>query len=133
MPALVFAAFTDPHAKSRWFPGEGGFQLIERRMDLREGGREHLSGRWPNGVVSRFDAIYLDVIPDARLVYAYELHLDDRKISVSLVTLGFLATAVGTRLTVTEQGVFLDGYADQGARAGGTAGLLDKLATFLTG
>ena len=73
MPALVFAAFTDPHAKSRWFPGEGGFQLIERRMDLREGGREHLSGRWPNGVVSRFDAIYLDVIPDARLVYAYEL------------------------------------------------------------
>ena len=61
------------------------------------------------------------------------MHLDDRKISVSLATLGCLATAVGTRLTVTEQGVFLDGYADQGARAGGTAGLLDKLATFLTG
>lgn len=37
----------------------------------------------------------------------------------------------GTRLVVTEQGAFLDGYDDSGKREQGTGGLLDGLAKFL--
>ena len=128
-PARVFAAFADPAAKARWFVG--GYETLERFMDVREGGQERLSGRWPNGMVSSFDALYLDVIADRRLVYAYTLHLDDRKISVSLATLSLAAIEGGTRLVLTEQGTFLDGYQDAGAREQGTAGLLGQLAAFL--
>ena len=69
-PARVFAAFADPAAKARWFVGAAGYQTLARTMDVRDGGRERLSGRWPNGTVSSFEAIYLDVIADRRLVYA---------------------------------------------------------------
>ena len=82
----VFKALTDPAAKEKWFAGGDGYTQLARHMDARPGGREHLQGRWATGVVSTFDAIYHDVVPDERIVYSYEMHLDDRKISVSVAT-----------------------------------------------
>ena len=101
-------------------------------MDVSPGGRERLRARWPNGLVTTFDAVYFDVVPGERLVYAYEMHLDDRKISVSLATLEVRPQGEGTVLAVTEQGAFLDGYADSGAREQGTGFLLDRLRAVLT-
>ena len=71
--------------------------------------------------------------PIERLVYAYEMTLDDRKISVSLATLELKPAGTGTRLIVTEQGAFLDGYDDAGARQHGTGMLLDRLGVSLQG
>jgi len=49
----VFKAWSDIDAKSRWFVGPPGvWELVERRMDFRVGGREHVSGRVPNGIVT---------------------------------------------------------------------------------
>lgn len=59
------------------------------------------------------------------------LTLDDRKISVSVATLQLQADGKRTRLIVTEQGAFLDGYDDAGAREHGTGELLDALGTSL--
>jgi uncharacterized protein YndB with AHSA1/START domain len=132
-PAQVFTAFSDPAAKARWFAGGEGYSVLERSLDVRPGGRERVSGRWANGTVSRFDAAYYDVVPNKRLVYAYEMHLDDRKISVSLATLEIEQTAAGTRLLITEQGVFLDGYDDAGMREKGTGMLMNRLAAALDG
>jgi uncharacterized protein YndB with AHSA1/START domain len=70
-------------------------------------------------------------VPDRRIVYAYAMHLDDVKISVSLATIEFAGAGAGTRLVVTEQGAFLDGYDDAGSREHGTGGLLDKLEVAL--
>ena len=78
-----------------------------------------------------FDAVYFDVIENERLVYCYEMHLDDRKISVSVATLQFKAEGKRTRLSVTEQGAFLDGYDDAGSREHGTGELLDALGRAL--
>lgn len=130
-PAAVFRAFADPAAKARWFGG--GAEVLERAIDVRPGGRERVRGRWANGTVSTFDAVYFDVIADERLVYAYEMHLDDRKISVSLATVEMQPHAGGTRIVVTEHGAFLDGYDDAGSRERGTGGLLDRLAASLEG
>ncbi len=70
--------------------------------------------------------------PNERIVYAYEMHLDDRKISVSLATLQAQAGgAQRTKLMVTEQGAFLDGYDDAGSREQGTGFLLDRLGASL--
>jgi uncharacterized protein YndB with AHSA1/START domain len=81
--------------------------------------------------VSRFDALYYDVVPHERLVYAYEMHLDERKISVSLATLELRPAGAGTQLTMTEQGAFLDGYDDARSREHGTNALLDALGASL--
>ncbi|OJY78365.1 MAG: polyketide cyclase [Rhodospirillales bacterium 70-18] len=132
-PALVFRAFTDPAAKARWFAGGEGYELLGHSMDIRPGGRERASGRWASGTVSTFDAVYFDVVANERLVYAYEMHLDDRRISVSLATLQLTPAGAGTRLVVTEQGTFLDGYDDAGAREHGTGMLMDRLGASLAG
>ena len=82
-------------------------------------------------VVSTFDAVYHDVVPNERLVYSYEMHLDDKKISVSLATMQLKAEGGTTTLTVTEQGAFLDDLDDPAQRRGGFEALLDRLATVL--
>ena len=130
--ARVWKALTDPAAKASWFAGSPGeWELLERHMDVRVGGSERLKGRWKSGLVTTFDARYLDVIPSQRLVYSYVMHLNDRKISVSLATMELRAEGARTTLAVTEQGVFLDGYDDAGSREHGTGVLLDLLGASL--
>jgi uncharacterized protein YndB with AHSA1/START domain len=129
--AQVFKALTDPAAKAKWFGAGNGFTPLAREMDARPGGREHLKGRWDSGVVTSFEAVYHDVVPDERLVYAYAMHLDERKISVSLTTFELSSADVGTRLVMTEQGAFLDGYDDAGSRERGSNSLLEALGNSL--
>ena len=128
----VYRALSEEAAKSRWFIGPAGWRLIERVMDFRVGGRERVKGRHESGVVTTFDAVYQDIIPRERIVYTYEMRVDDRKISVSLATLQIKpAGERRAKLLVDEQGAFLDGYNDTGARERGTGDLLDKLGASL--
>ena len=128
----VWQALTDQAMKQKWFGGPSGeWEPIERFMEVREGGRERARGRWRSGMVSTYDAVYHDVVPHERLVYSYVMHLDEKKISVSLATMQLVSEDGGTRLMVTEQGAFLDGYDDAGSREHGTGYLLDRLAESL--
>jgi uncharacterized protein YndB with AHSA1/START domain len=130
--ARVWRALTDETAKAKWFSGTPGrWELLERHMDVRVGGTERVKGRWEGGVVSTFDATYHDIITNQRLVYSYVMHLDDKKISVSLATMQLKAEGSKTTLMVTEQGSFLDGYDDAGSREHGTGFLLDALGASL--
>jgi uncharacterized protein YndB with AHSA1/START domain len=130
-PARVFKAFADPKAKAQWFAGPEDWTQRGRELDFRVGGRERLSGGPKGGQVHSFDALYQDIVPDERIIYSYDMHLDDKRISVSLATIELKPAGAGTRLTFTEQGVFLDGYDDAGSRERGTQGLLDKLGASL--
>ena len=58
----------------------------------------------------------------------YEIYRDDARISVSVATIEFEAAGTGTKLTMTEQGVFLDGLDTPAEREHGTRELLDTLA-----
>jgi len=130
--ARVWLALTDQAAKAKWFgPPPGEYEMLERVMDVREDGRELAKGRFKSGMVTTFEATYHDVIPHERLVYRYTMHLNDKKISVSLATMELKPESGGTRLTVTEQGAFLDGYDDAGSREHGTGYLLDRLGASL--
>src|SRR3974377_450215 len=101
-------------------------------MDSPGGGHERAQGRWEGGVVSTFDAVYHDIVPNERIVYSYTMHLDEKKISVSLAPMQLKPAGSGrTTLKVTEQGAFLDGYDDAGSRERGTGFLLEKLAAAL--
>jgi uncharacterized protein YndB with AHSA1/START domain len=129
--ARVWLALTDETAKSKWFTGP--WELVERHMDVRVGGTERLKGRWEGGTVSDFEATYHDVVPNERLVYSYVMHMNDKKISVSLATMQLKADGAKTTLMVTEQGAFLDGYDDAGSREEGTGHLLDAIGASLEG
>jgi uncharacterized protein YndB with AHSA1/START domain len=130
-PALVFHAFADPAAKARWFRGPSEWERGPQEFDFRVGGRERSSGGPKGGPVHLFNCVYQDIVPNERIVYSYDMHLDQTRISVSLATVEFRPEGKGTRLIFTEQGVFLDGYDDAGSREHGTGWLLDKLGQSL--
>ena len=130
-PTRVFKAWSDPEAKARWFVGPADWRLIERMIDFRVGGMEHLSGRKGNGIVSTFDGHYHDIVPNRRIIYSYDMRLDQKHISVSLATVELKVEGAGTKLTFTEQAVFLDGYDDSGSRERGTHILLEQLGAEL--
>jgi len=126
-PARVFAAFADEQQKAKWFARGEGLELVSRSFDFRVGGKENASGRWKTGMVSHFDAVYHDIVPDQRIIYSYVMHLDDRKISVSQACIEITPDGEGARLVLTEHGDFLDGYDDAGSREHGTNFLMDAL------
>ena len=126
-PSRVFAAWADPAAKARWFgdPGQGGGDF---ELDFRVGGREFNRGTVPGGGQSfTYEARFEDIVPDERIVYSYDMHLDETRISVSLGTVELKPAEAGTRLVYTEQGAFLDGHDTPQSREQGTGSLLDAL------
>lgn len=130
-PAKLYAAFATKDGKERWFAGPIGWDVTKREFDFRVGGKEAVGGKFPNGNTTMFDATYFDIVPNERIVYSYTMHLNGNKISVSLATLEISADGSGSKLVMTEQGAFLDGYDDSGSRERGTKDLLEKVALSL--
>jgi len=127
----VFKAFADPRSKAKWFVGPDNWDKSNHQLDFRVGGRETVSGGPPGGPVHYYNATYQDIVPNERIVTTYEMHLDKTRISVSLATVEFKASGSGTKLILTEQGAFLDGFDKPELREEGTKGLLDQLGTAL--
>ena len=69
----------------------------------------------------------------AELVYAYDMYWQGKKISVSLASVEFVLAGSATKLVLTEQHAFLDGYEDGGSRERGTQSLMDNLVMALAG
>jgi len=125
-PARVFAAWSQPEAKARWANCHDDYEL-----DFRVGGREANRGQGPDGCFYSYEARFLDIVPDRRIVYAYHMHRDDRRISVSLATVELRPEGAATRLVFTEQAAFLDGLERPQSREQGTHAGLERLASEL--
>jgi len=132
-PERVYAACSDAEAKARWFVGPDDWESSDHELDFRVGGREHVSGGPEGGPVHAYDAVIADIVANERIVTTYEMHMDDKRISVSVATMEFASAGNGTRLTYTEQGAFLDGYDKPEYREQGTADLLDALGRAVEG
>lgn len=129
-PERVFAAWADPTAKRRWFSGSGEASP-EYELDFQVGGRELNYGGPPDGPVYTYDARYREIVSPERIVYTYDMFMDETLISVSVVTVEFRRQDAGTRLIYTEHGAFLDGSDTPAQREHGTRELLEKLDTTL--
>lgn len=128
----VFKSWSNLEEKSKWFMGPPGqWTPLKAEMDFRVGGREMAQGQFANGMKSLFQALYYDIIPNERIVYTYDVHLDAALISVSVATITFQAQGANTRLSINEQGVFLDEFNDGGSREQGTVQLLLQLEAAL--
>jgi uncharacterized protein YndB with AHSA1/START domain len=136
----VWEAFADPEIKRKWF-GSDEFDYVERADDFRVGGVSIDDGRHRDGgPLSQYRATYTDITPNERIVYTYDMWLDGAHASTSIATIVLAPTdpgaGQGTRLTFTEQGVYLDGVHGPGpdaaaGREAGTANLLDAIGKLL--
>jgi uncharacterized protein YndB with AHSA1/START domain len=135
-PARVFAGFADPALKRRWFLDGKGVTADEYSFDFRVGGYEKSRftfaggppGAPPAGTKMGNDTVYVDIVPDRRIVFAYTMLVGDRRMSASLATVELSPSeGGGTRLLFTEQGAFFDRADGIHLREGGWQDLLSKL------
>ena len=129
-PARVFAAWAEPKARAQWdVPGR--WVIAEQSFDFREGGRELKRFGPKHDPHFVADTLYLDIVPQQRIVFSYSMTSRGEPVSVSLTTIALSPDGNGSRLLLAEQVAFLDGYDDAGSREHGTRGLFDQLARFL--
>lgn len=124
-PARAFAAWADPEIKRRWF-GTPEKDNPAHIFEFKVGGREFNAGKMGEDDYS-FDVRYYDIVPDTRIVYAYDMHMNGRRISVSVAAIEFKPQGKGTLVIVTEHGAFLDGLDNVAQRESGTQWLMDQL------
>jgi uncharacterized protein YndB with AHSA1/START domain len=129
--AQTFQAWADPVLKARWFAGSAESLGAGYEPEFRAGGRESNRGKPPGGPVYTYESEYRDIVPEQRIVYAYEMFADDVRISVSVATVVFRGHDATSQLILTEQGVFLDGHDTAVQREMGTRSLLELLAASL--
>lgn len=133
-PERVWGAFARHDLKKRWFGAASDlYDIVEHSFDFREGGSERQVGRWHSGMTSDFRCDYYDIVEGRRITYVYEMFVNDWKMSVSLATIEIEPHGDGTRLTITEQGVFYgdDGEKNAVGRERGTEGIVEMLAASL--
>jgi len=130
-PERVFAAFSDPVKKRRWFGGEAAESF---EMDFRVGGTERTRRKTPlespmKGAPLTNETVFQDIVPNQRIVLAYTMALGDYRFSASLATFELVATGSGTRLVFTEQAAFFANSDGPTIREAGWRHLLVQLAS----
>lgn len=131
-PARVFACFADDTEKRAWFQGPPGFvEKAPRSFDFRVGGEEFNSVGPADGDAHVFRARYYDIVENERIVYTYEMYAGDARSSVSLATIELAPAGDGTRLTITEAGVFFGDPEEAEWRRDGTEQLADAIVAHL--
>lgn len=106
--AEVWRGFVDPDLRARWRRIPGRDSHLD--LDLREGGHELLTGSFaPGGVRERIRSTthFIDVVERQRLVYAYDVRVDELRRWASLVTVTFDDRGATTTVAHHEQYVFL--------------------------
>lgn len=111
-PAGVFAAFSQPARKRRWYV-EGAHEIREFEMEFRVGGRERFRYRFKEGhpiagsEISN-ESLYQDIVPEKRIVMTSRMSLNGKPTTVMLATFEFRPAGAGTDLTFTHQGAYLE-------------------------
>jgi uncharacterized protein YndB with AHSA1/START domain len=129
-PSRVWRAWADPEEKLRWF-GPRVLTKPEHELEFRVDGIERMAVQAPDGALYTFVARFRDIVEGERFIHTYEMYRDDARISVSVATVEFELAGTGTKLTMTEQGVFLNGLDAPAEREHGTRELLETLATYV--
>jgi uncharacterized protein YndB with AHSA1/START domain len=131
-PERVWRAWADPQQKLQWF-GPPIRDKSGHELDFRVGGIERMTVPASSGAVYRLVSRFQDIVEGVRFIHTYEMYRDEDRISVSVATIELQAHGADTKLTLTEQGVFLDGLDTSAEREHGTGVLMDALGAHLQG
>ncbi len=135
-PAKVFAAFSDPGKKRRWYADNRSNETVSYELDFRPGGAEHARFRmspttpFPGTEIVN-DGYHLDIVTDRRIVAAHTMAMAGRRFSAALTTFEFRESGGGTELVFIHQGVFFEGADGPKMREEGWRKLLDNLGSAL--
>lgn len=114
-PEQVFRAFSEPAAKERWFVNvDAGAQITH---DFRVGGRESRRFVQDEETTYHDDTVYLDIVENRRIVFAYTMAQNDRRISASLATVDIRREGSGTRLVLPNRLRFSMGWTSSNTAA----------------
>jgi uncharacterized protein YndB with AHSA1/START domain len=131
-PDRVFAAFSDPAKKKRWYAAGGAHDVVSYEIDFRVGGKETLVGKMKPGTpiagaVLTWTQTYLEVSENRRIVFTQTLDVGERRISVALITAEFMEEGAGCRLVFTHQAAYFEPADGPQMREHGWRVLLDQL------
>jgi len=126
-PPHAFRFWSEFDLKRKWTSCHPDWTVLEDSFDFRIGGSEVVRWRTAEGETRGFRAHYFDIVPGERIVYAYEMTLGAKRLSVSLASIVFAADDAQTRMTFTEQATVLDAEAGIEMRASGTGSGFDRL------
>ena len=127
---LVFKAWTELDHRKHWFAGPG-WSEIKRSVDLRVGGQEIAHGQFENGVETIYTSTFHHILPNERLIYAFDMHVAGEFFSSSLTGVDFITNNAKTELTYTEHCFFLGKEYDIEGRIEGTNWLLDQFTAHM--
>lgn len=119
----VFQAWANPEARKRWMA-----HGADHSQDFVVGGLESVTGFDGQGRALTYEARYAEIVPDERILTTSTLHTEDRLSTVSVTSVEFRAEGTGTRVVLTEHGMYLPGQEQPDWREQGTAQQLDTLA-----
>lgn len=119
----VFDAWATPAARKRWMA-----QGAEHSQDFVVGGLETVKGSDGEGRALTYEARYAEIVPNERILTTSTLRAEDQLSTVSVTSVEFQADELGTRVVVTEHGMYLPGQEQPEWREQGTAQQLDTLA-----
>lgn len=131
-PSELFEVWAQTDAKDAWFASMQDFLATKDSysLDFRVGGTEILEGRLASGKHFRYEGIHQDIVPNERIIQSYDVLIDGRRISVSLLTVQIDPADGGATLVITEQGAFLDGLDDNAERELGARSNLDSIEQY---
>ena len=127
---VVYKGWTEIEHRRHWFVGPAWTE-IKRSLDLQVNGIEIAHGRFENGTETVYTARFHLIVPNVRLIYAFDMHVGGQLFSVSLAGVEFHKKAEITELVYTEQGLFLVSEYDAESRKKGTIGLLDQFSSYV--
>jgi uncharacterized protein YndB with AHSA1/START domain len=127
-PAKVFRALSDPARKRRWFAEHTGFTIDSYTLDFREGGFERTRFRPSGGPPMTNDCVYLEIVREERVVFAYAMTIDGKPLSSSLGVMELVPEPGATLLRYTEHTAYTDGTDGSASRREGTEELFERLA-----
>ncbi|MGC4192482.1 MAG: SRPBCC family protein [Thermomicrobiales bacterium] len=120
----VFDAWANPEARKRWMA-----QGAVYSQDFVVGGLERVRGMDGEGRTLTYEARYAEIVLNTRILTSSTLRTEDRLSTVSVTSVEFSADGAGTRIVLTEHGMYLPGQERPEWRERGTAQQLDTLAT----
>jgi uncharacterized protein YndB with AHSA1/START domain len=130
-PARLFRALSEPASKRRWFAEGEGFIIDTYTLDFQIGGFERCRFRFgADGPPMTLDSVYLDIVKDARIAFAYAMTIGGEPMSSSLGTMELVSEPgkTGTTLRFTEHTAFVDGNDGSKGRREGSLVMLERLA-----
>lgn len=131
-PRHAFRFWSEADLKTRWNSCHPDWTVLEDLFDFRIGGVEAKRWRTPEGHEQTFRAHYLDIVPERRIIYAFDMTFKDERLSASLATVEFFLAGNQTRMKFTEQIAFLAGVDRLRERVVGTETGFDSLVDAIT-